>query len=57
MSLISILVVVLLLGLIFGLLPNWNYSRSWGYGYYPSGILLVLLIVVLFVAVSGRVTP
>lgn len=42
---IILLVILLLLAL--GVFPTWPYSRSWGY--YPSGGLgLVLLIVALF---------
>ena len=44
-----ILLIVLLL-LAFGTFPSWPYSRGWGY--YPSGglglVLLIVLIVVLF---------
>ncbi|MET0483317.1 MAG: DUF3309 domain-containing protein [Aestuariivirgaceae bacterium] len=40
----TILVIVLILVLI-GALPSWPYSRGWGYG--PSGILGLLLLVAL----------
>ena len=42
------LVVLLLLGA----LPSWGYSRGWGYG--PSGILGLVLIVVLILFLMGR---
>lgn len=42
MTLTTILLIVLLL-LLIGALPAWPYSSSWGY--YPSGGLGVLLIV------------
>jgi Protein of unknown function (DUF3309) len=48
----TILLVVLIL-LLVGAIPNWRYSRGWGYG--PSGLLGVVLIVVLVLALSGRV--
>jgi hypothetical protein len=48
----TILLVVLIL-LLLGAIPSWPYSRGWGYG--PSGILGVVLIVVLVLALSGRV--
>jgi hypothetical protein len=35
-----------------GAVPRWGYSRGWGYG--PSGIVGVLLIVVLVMALSGN---
>ena len=38
-----ILVVVLLLLLVLGALPAWPYSAGWGY--YPSGLGLLLLII------------
>ena len=43
------IVIVLLLG---GL-PAWPYSREWGYA--PSGLLGLLLIVLLFLIVFGTV--
>ena len=48
MTLGTILLVVLILALI-GVIPAWPHSSGWGYG--PSGILgvLVLIVVVLFV--------
>ena len=49
MSLGMILLIVLILVLL-GALPTWPHSRSWGYG--PSGVtgLLVLIVIVLVVA-------
>lgn len=46
-----ILVIVLLL-LIFGAVPYWPHSTSWGY--YPSGLLTVLLVVLIVVLLVGR---
>lgn len=40
--LVLVVIIVILVG---GLLPTWPYSASWGYG--PSGIVLVLAIVLL----------
>jgi hypothetical protein len=48
----TILVIVLILILI-GAFPRWPYSAGWGYG--PSGIVGVVLIVVLILALTGRV--
>lgn len=45
------IVFIFLVLLIIGLLPTWPYSSSWGYGYYPSGILTLILIVILLAAV------
>jgi hypothetical protein len=52
MTLGTILIILLILALI-GAIPNWGYSRSWGYG--PSGLLLMLLILVLVLAALGRI--
>ncbi len=48
----TILIIVLILALI-GAFPRWRYSSGWGYG--PSGIIGVLLIVALVLAVVGRI--
>ena len=51
MSLGTILLIVLVLALV-GVIPTWPHSRSWGYG--PSGILGVVLIVLLILVLTGR---
>jgi len=48
----TILIILLILMLI-GAVPRWGYSSGWGYG--PSGIVGILLIVVLVLALTGRV--
>lgn len=47
----TILVVVLIL-LLLGALPTWPYSRSWGY--YPSGGLGLIVLVVIVLLLAGR---
>jgi Protein of unknown function (DUF3309) len=47
----TILLVVLIL-LLLGALPLWPYSSNWGY--FPSGGLGLLLIILIILAVSGR---
>lgn len=47
----TILIVILVL-LLVGALPAWPYSSGWGYG--PGGIVGVLLVVVLVLALTGR---
>jgi hypothetical protein len=47
----QILLVVLILALI-GALPTWPYSASWGY--YPSGGLGVVGLVLLILLLTGR---
>lgn len=48
----TILLVILVL-LLLGALPTWPYSRSWGY--YPSGGLGLVVVVVLVLLLAGRV--
>jgi hypothetical protein len=48
----TILIVVLLL-LLLGAWPAWPHSRSWGY--YPSGTLGLVLVIVLVLALIGRI--
>ncbi|MBU1336291.1 MAG: DUF3309 family protein [Devosia sp.] len=52
MGLGTILIIILIL-LLIGALPNWGYSR--GFGYFPSGILGVVLVVVLILVLMGRI--
>ena len=48
----TILIVVLIL-LLLGALPSWPYSRSWGY--FPSGTLGLIVIVLIVLALMGRI--
>jgi hypothetical protein len=52
-TMLSTILLVLLILLLVGALPRWGYSSGWGYG--PSGILGIVLIVVLILALTGRV--
>jgi hypothetical protein len=49
---ISTILLILLVLLLIGALPTWPYSGGWGY--YPSGGLGLVLIVLLVLVVSGR---
>ena len=51
MPITTIIIIVLILVLI-GAVPAWPHSRSWGYG--PSGIIGVVLVVVLVLLLMGR---
>lgn len=51
MSLGTILLIVLILFLV-GALPNWPYSANWGY--YPSGGLGIVVIILLVLLFTGR---
>jgi hypothetical protein len=48
----TILLIVLVL-LLIGALPAWPYSAGWGY--YPSGGLGLILLIVIILAVMGRI--
>ncbi len=47
----TILLIVLVL-LLLGALPTWPYSRSWGY--YPSGGLGLIVVVIIVLVLTGR---
>ena len=49
----TVLLVILVL-LLLGALPMWPYSASWGY--YPSGGLGLVLVILLILVLSGRLT-
>lgn len=47
----TILLVVLIL-ILLGVLPTWNHSRNWGYG--PTGITGLIVIVLIVLLLMGR---
>jgi len=47
------ILLILLILLLVGALPSWGYSRGWGYG--PSGLLGLILIIVIVLVVMGRI--
>jgi Protein of unknown function (DUF3309) len=47
-----ILLLVLLLLLLIGSVPAWGYSHTWGY--YPSGTIGLILIILIIMLVLGR---
>jgi uncharacterized protein DUF3309 len=50
---VTTLLLILLVLLIVGALPTWPYSSGWGY--YPSGGLGLVLIVLLILFLTGRI--
>jgi len=50
---LSTLLVVVLVVMLLGAMPAWPYSREWGY--YPSGFLGIVLLIVIVLALTGRV--
>ena len=51
MSIGTILLIILILALV-GALPTWPYSGGWGY--YPSGIAGVVVLVLIILLLMGR---
>ena len=49
----SIVLIVVLVVLLLGALPTWPYSGGWGY--YPSGTLGLILLVLIIMALMGRI--
>jgi len=48
----TILLIILILFLV-GALPRWSHSANWGY--FPSGLLGLVLIVVIVMLLMGRI--
>ena len=52
MSVGTILLIVLILFLV-GALPTWPHSKNWGY--YPSGALSLVVVILLILVLAGRI--
>ena len=48
----SLIVLILLILILVGALPSWPYSSGWGY--YPSGGLGLVLLILIILLVTGR---
>jgi hypothetical protein len=48
----SLLILILVIALLVGVLPSWPYSSGWGY--YPSGGLGLVLLILIILLVTGR---
>jgi hypothetical protein len=48
----SLILLVVLVVLLLGALPAWPYSRGWGY--YPSGGLGLVVVILLVLLLAGR---
>jgi len=49
----SWLLILILVLLVIGVAPSWGYSRNWGYG--PSGLIGVLLVVFLVLVLTKTI--
>jgi Protein of unknown function (DUF3309) len=47
------ILLILLILLLLGAIPSWPYSRGWGYG--PSGVLGVLVVVILVLVLTRTI--
>lgn len=50
---IGTIVLIVLILLLIGVFPSWPHSRSWGY--YPSGTLGVVVVILLILVLMGRI--
>lgn len=48
-----LLLLIILIVLLFGTIPAWPYSRGWGY--YPSGGLGLVVLIVVILLLTGRI--
>jgi hypothetical protein len=51
-DMLATIVIVILVLALFGALPRWNHSRSWGY--MPTGGLGLMLVIVLILVYMGQ---
>ena len=49
---LSTLLILVLVVFVLGAVPTWPYSRGWGY--YPSGVLGTMLLVIIMLILAGR---
>ncbi len=49
----GLLLIIVLLLMVAGSTPRWDYSRSWGYG--PSGGLSLILLIILILVLMGYI--
>ena len=48
------LLLALVIALMILSLPTWPYAAAWGYGYYPTGGLGILLLIVIVLLLTRR---
>ncbi|MEE1657960.1 DUF3309 family protein [Microvirga sp. CF3062] len=49
---ISTILLIIVILLLIGVVPAWPHSRGWGYG--PSGLLGVVLVILIILLLMGR---
>ena len=53
LSTTSLILLVVLLALVLGAVPSWPHSRNWGYA--PSGVAGIIVVVLLILLLTGRI--
>jgi hypothetical protein len=48
----NVILLIILIVLLVGALPSWPYSQGWGY--FPSGALGLILVILLILVLLGR---
>jgi hypothetical protein len=49
----GLILLIILVVLLLGAVPAWPYSRGWGY--FPSGLITLLLIILIIMILSGGI--
>jgi hypothetical protein len=47
MGLVELLIIILVIALLVGAFPRWEYNQDWGHG--PFGVLMIIVVVILIV--------
>jgi hypothetical protein len=50
---VRLILIIILILLLIGAAPAWPYSRGWGYR--PSGLLGIILLIIIILALMGRI--
>jgi hypothetical protein len=50
---LSTILIIILILLLIGALPRWPYSSGWGYG--PGGLVGLILVIIIILALLGRI--
>lgn len=53
MSILGLILLILLIMILLGSLPAYPYSKKWGYA--PSGVVTVLLVILIVLLLMGRI--
>lgn len=48
----NLLLLIILILVLLAILPSWPYSRGWGY--YPSGLVTLIVVIIIILWLLGR---